>query len=107
MKKVNLSSSLRTTGRLSKEVKRTNFKEEGVKAKAKCETELKNVVDGRSAVSGTLPQEVESTYQDLKQAMRQFYLVEDTLVTDLKDLHELKAGSALHQNLNLVLQDPL
>lgn len=68
---------------------------------------MKDVTDMTPAASSPLHSEAESAFQVLKVALREYRLVKDTSFSELEELHELEAGSALHKMINLVLADTL
>lgn len=67
---------------------------------------MEEVTGATLAVSGSLKLESESIFQELKLATRDCCFFRSTVFTELRDLHELEMGSALHQKVSLVPADP-
>lgn len=106
VKKRKPSSSMITIGSQSKNVTRTSPDEELIKIEVES---LKTGVDVKRAtlaISGARQAEVESAFQVLEPAMREYSFVKDTSFKEPKDLQEPATGAALHGNANLMLADP-
>lgn len=67
---------------------------------------MQDFTDATKTFFGSLQLEAESALLLVKVAMREYCFMENTSFSEVKDLHDLKMGSALHQNVNLVLADP-
>lgn len=92
--------------RHSEKVTKNSFEKMAVTA-AETASKGMDAIDVTQMASGTLQPEAQSATQMLMVAMREYCVVKDTSFNELEDLHKLEIGSTLHQNVNLLLADPL
>lgn len=85
---------------------RTRF-DDGGKTFAKSVGKVDDVIDVRPAASGAQQLEAESALWKLKLAMMEYRFVKSISFNELEDLYDLDDGSALHQNVNLLLANLL
>lgn len=85
-------------------VTRTIF-DEGVMAAAESAAKVGDVTDVRLVTPGALQPEAQLHFQVFMVANRKFCFIEDTSFNELKDLLDLRMGSALPQSVSLVLSD--
>lgn len=101
VKKRKPSSGTMKSRRQSKRVTRKSSEDEGVRVGMDTLPQLKALIWVTPAVSGDLPLEGESAFHVLGVALREHCFVKERFFTKLEGLHQLKRGSAVHQNVKL------
>lgn len=66
---------------------------------------LVDVTHATPVVFRALQLKAESAFEVLSVAMRDYHISKNTYINEREDPHELQIGSALHQNVNLILAD--
>lgn len=105
VKKSSPYSLMKSSGHQREKMKRTSPDEEMVKVEPGSSAKLEGVIDSTLAAFDVLQPKAKSASHLLKLAMGEYCFVNNTSCNELEDLHDLETGSALHQNMRLMLAD--